>query len=256
MRILIIEDEPLIARSLSLHIQQIIPDAEIIGITASVRETIELLKTQPVLDLIFADIQLSDGISFQALEQIDTGTPIIFTTAFDEYAIRAFKLNSIDYLLKPIDEIELKNAVSKLQTIKQKALQPKFYAALQALNTPGAPVQKYKHRFLAFSGKSIVPVSSNEVCCFEKEEIIFLRTREGKQFVTEYRSLDEIQELVDPSLFFRANRQTLVHADCILKFEVDFMGKINVFLNLPDKKQIQVSKDKAAEFRRWMEERA
>ncbi len=256
MRILIIEDEPLIARGLSLQIQQLIPDSEIVGVTASVRETLELLNKQPALDLIFADIQLSDGISFQALEKIDRGIPIIFTTAFDEYAIRAFKLNSIDYLLKPIDGEELRQALSKLQHIKQKALQPEFYAALQLLNTPGTHIQKYKHRFLAFSGKSIVPVSIKEVCSFEKEEIIFLRTREGKQLVTEYRSLDEIQELVDPSLFFRANRQNLVNAECIYKFEVDFMGKINLFLNLPDKKQVQVSKDKAAEFRRWMEERA
>lgn len=255
MRILILEDEPLIARSLSILIKKLLPDATIMGVLSSVRETIEFMNSGAEPDLIFADIQLSDGISFQALEHINKGIPIIFTTAFDEYSLRAFKLNSIDYLLKPIDELELKQSLDKLQFLKQKAEQPNFYATLHEWIHQTEAHPKFKHRFLAYSGKSIVPVSVHDVCSFEKEEIIFVRTREGKQWVTEYRSLDEIQELVDPSLFFRANRQTLIHVDCIQKFEVDFMGKINIQMNTPDKKIIQVSKDKASAFRNWIEER-
>lgn len=255
MRILILEDEPLIAKSLSILIKKLLPDASIINIITSVRETIEFMNSGAEPDLIFADIQLSDGISFQALEHINKGIPIIFTTAFDEYSLRAFKLNSIDYLLKPIDEQELKQALDKLHFLKQKAEQPNFYDVLKELVNKNEMPSKFKHRFLAYSGKSIVPVSINDVCCFEKEEIIFVRTRDGKQYVTEYRSLDEIQEMVDPTVFFRANRQTLIHADFIQKFEVDFMGKINIQLNTPDKKIIQVSKDKASAFRNWVEER-
>jgi two-component system, LytTR family, response regulator len=255
MKILILEDEILIAKGLMVLIHQLEPTAELIGPMASVRETIAFLEQNPPPDLVLADIQLSDGISFNALEKLDPKVPVIFTTAFDEYALKAFRLNSIDYLLKPIDEAELKRALEKFHLLREKYQDTDFQQQMLSMLQGQKTNQTFKSRFMVYSGKSIVPIPTHEVAFFQKEEIIFLTTKEGKQFVTEFRSLDEIQELIDPARFYRANRQFLIHGDRIAKFETDYMGKITLQLDMPGNMQIQISKDKAAEFRKWVEER-
>jgi DNA-binding LytR/AlgR family response regulator len=255
MKILILEDEILIAKGLIVLIKQLEPQAEVIGPMASVRETTDWLEQNEAPDLVLADIQLSDGISFNALEKLSPKMPVIFTTAFDEYALKAFRLNSIDYLLKPIDEVELKRAFEKFHLLKEKYLDVDFQQQMLQMLQGKSTTIAYKTRFLVYSGKSIIPLPTNEIAYFQKEEIIFLTTKDGRQYVTEFRSLDEIQDLIDPSIFYRANRQFLIRGDQIAKFETDYMGKIILTLEMANKMQIQISKDKASEFRKWIEER-
>lgn len=255
MTILILEDEPLIAKGLMLLIRQLEPNAQLEGPLQSVRDTIQWIEGHPAPDLVLADIQLSDGISFQALEKLNPQTPVIFTTAFDEYALRAFRVNSIDYLLKPIDELDLKRSLEKFHLLQVKFNNAEFQKQLQDVLLGKQIRTEFKKRFLVYSGKSIIPVITEEIAFFQKEEIIFLNTLGAKQYVTEFRSLDEIQELLDPTKFYRVNRQFLVQGNCIRKFETDYMGKITVHLEYPTPMQLQISKDKAADFRKWMEER-
>ena len=253
MNILILEDEPLIGRNLQLQVLQLIPDAQISGPIASVRETLEFFKQHPIPDLILADIQLSDGVSFSALEKIPRHIPIIFTTAFDEFALRAFRLNSIDYLLKPISEEDLKRALDKFYLIREKYSNSDFTEQLHALLRGNQPAQTFKQRFMVYSGKSVVPVPVTDVAYFQKEEIIFLTDKNGHQYVTEFRSLDELEDLVDPKLYYRVNRQFLLNSTQIARFETDYMGKIHLFLHVKNHPEIAISKDKAADFKRWME---
>lgn len=253
MKILILEDEPLIAANLERMVMRVRPDAQVLAKLASVRETSHWIAHEPEPDLILADIQLSDGLSFKALEKMNGQTPVIFTTAFDEFALKAFRLNSIDYLLKPVDEAELKAAFDKLDRLQEKFRSLEFTEGLSRLMQGTLKQEHFKSRFLVYSGKSVLPVLTDEIAFFSKQEIIFLHDRKGKQFVTEYRSLDEIMELLDPSSFYRANRQFIIHGDIISKFETDYMGKIQVFLDVKDVPEIMISKDKAADFKRWIE---
>ena len=215
MQILILEDEPIIASGLQRSLQKLFSEIQIVAILPSVRETTDWFKNNEAPDLILADIQLSDDISFKALEKLETPIPIIFTTAFDEFALRAFRLNSIDYLLKPIDENELVSAIEKFQQIKAKYASPIFNTDFRNI-LHGAFSDKFKKRFLVYSGKFVVPIEVNQVGYFSKQEIIFLTDISGKQFVTEYRSLDEIQDLVDPNSFYRVNRQYLLNHQLII----------------------------------------
>ena len=139
--------------------------------------------------------------------------------------------------------------------LKEKYLDVDFQQQMLQMLQGKSSTSAYKTRFLVYSGKSIIPLPTNEIAYFQKEEIIFLTTKDGRQYVTEFRSLDEIQDLIDPSIFYRANRQFLIRGDQIAKFETDYMGKIILTLEMANKMQIQISKDKASEFRKWIEER-
>lgn len=255
MKILIIEDETLVARSLIQLLKEIVPQANIVGPLQTVEESKKWLKENHNVDLILSDIQLSDGISLDIFAGGFNTCPIIFTTAYNEYAIRAFKLNSIDYLLKPIDKADLETAIKKFYL-----LQSKFgnYDYLQQMmrfftnfNTPSG--KNFKDRFTANVGRSVTLVPLSEIAYFVKEELIYLVNREGKKLITDYRSLDEVQELVDPSLFYRANRQHLLHLPFIESYRSDDTFKLTLKMRGVKNDEIIVSKEKAAEFRRWFE---
>ena len=253
MRILLLEDEPLVGINLQQLIARLEPDAEINGPLASVRETNAWQQENEIPDLILADIQLSDGISFLALEHFPRHVPIIFTTAFDQFALRAFRLNSIDYLLKPVDESELKRALEKFHLLQSKFNDTAFTDQLHSLLKGNRNITNYKQRFMVFSGRSVVPVTTETIAWFVKDEIIFMNDRDGHQFVTEYRSLDELQELLDPQQFYRANRRFLINIHSIKRFETDDQNKIHIHLNIENHPEISVSKDKAADFKKWID---
>ncbi|NUN99965.1 MAG: response regulator transcription factor [Saprospiraceae bacterium] len=252
MTILILEDEPLVGENLLALLRELEPAAVVHGPLASVRETRDWFASHPVPDLILSDIQLSDGISFDAL-QAHTRIPVIFTTAFDEYAIRAFRLNSVDYLLKPIDLPELKSALDKFHALQDKFSNEQFSAGLRQLLQNFTNMPGYKERFAVHSGRSVVLVAVEEVVCFLKDqEVIFLFDKSGQRYITDYRSLDEVEELVNSAVFFRANRQALVHLPYIAKYETDFTGKIFITLRLKPAPEVMVSKEKAAGFKKWL----
>lgn len=251
MNILVIEDEALVALSLLELVRTLEPSAVLEGPLVSVQQSVQWLKTHAAPDLILCDIQLADGISFDIFTNLPLDCPIIFTTAFNEYAIRAFKLNSIDYLLKPVEKQDLAAAFQKFHLLQSKYGNKQFLSELKAVFHNFEHPRKYKERFAVYSGRSVILVPVAEVACFIKEEIIYLLHRDGARYITDFRSLDEVEELIDLAQFFRVNRQHLVHLEAMESYQSDEWGKVHVRLKAPLKESLTVSKDKAAEFRRW-----
>lgn len=252
MNILILEDEPLVAESLMKQVRQLEPDATIAGPVQSVQEARKRLEVQTP-DLIISDIQLSDGISLDVFADYNIQCPIIFTTAFNEYAIRAFKVNSIDYLLKPVDKKELQSALEKFHLLQSKFGNETYLQQIGELFKDFQGSKKFKELFAVHLGRNVVLIPSNEVACFSKEEVIYLVSSEGKKYITDYRSLDEVEELLDPAQFYRANRQHIIALPFIASMHSDESSKIFLKMKLPACDDIVISKEKAASFRRWVE---
>lgn len=246
-----LEDELLVAESLLKLLRQMEPGAHIIGPVQSVKEARARLEAEPP-DLIIADIQLSDGISLDVFTGYNIQCPIIFTTAFDDYAIRAFKVNSIDYLLKPVDKYELKAALEKYHLLQSKYGDEAYVQEIGELFRNFSSGKKYKDRFAVHLGRNVVLVPAREVAGFSKEEVIYLVGDTGKKYITDYRSLDEVEELLNPAHFFRANRQHIVALEHIASMRSDESGKIFVTMKQAGQDEVIVSKEKAASFRKWV----
>ncbi|MBC7863514.1 MAG: response regulator transcription factor [Bacteroidia bacterium] len=254
MKALIIEDEALLARSLVRLLENSTHNIEVIGVLESVRACQKWFANNAFPDVIFADIQLSDGTSFDVFKEINPPCPIIFTTAFDQYAIRAFKLNSVDYLLKPVDEKEMANALEKLKKFSLQKDETSLSSLQELIKTISLPEQKtFKKRFTAHFGNSIVAVGEDRVAAFFRDELIFVLTAENESLITDYKSIEEIEELIDPQIFFRANRQYIIHIASISSIKPHYSGKINVQLKAPLKAEVSVSRERAAEFKKWFE---
>lgn len=252
MKILVLEDEPLVAESLLKLVKQLEPNAIISGPIASVKEARMALEMQQ-LDLIISDIQLADGISIDVFADYNIQCPIIFTTAFNEYAIRAFKVNSIDYLLKPINKNELKAAFDKFHLLESKFGNSTYLEQIGDLFKNFQDSRKYKERFAVHHGRNVILVPAAEVLCFTKEEVIYLINQECKKLITDYRSLDEIEALLDPTQFYRANRQHIVALPYIESLHGDDTGKIHLKMKNNCCDEIIISKEKAANFRKWID---
>lgn len=252
MKILILEDEPLVAQSLLKLVKQLEPNADIAGPVETVQDARKRLEVQTP-DLIISDIQLADGISLDVFTDYNIQCPIIFTTAFNEYAIRAFKVNSIDYLLKPIDKAELKAALDKFHLLQSKFGNETYLEQIGTLFRDFQGGKKYKDRFTVHLGRNVILVPVDEVVCFAKEEVIYLVNNNGKKFITDYRSLDEIEELLDPTVFYRANRQHIIALQYIESMHTDEASKIHVKMKMSACEDVLISKEKAASFRRWIE---
>ncbi len=253
MKILIIEDELLVAESLLKLVKQLEPEAQIEGPLQSVKQTNKWLTENPQPDLIMADIQLADGISFDIFSENKINCPIIFTTAYNEYAIRAFKVNSIDYLLKPIDRKDLQIAFDKFHLLQSKFSNTVYLDEMKKLFLDFKKSKQYKERFAVHVGRSVTLVPNGEIALFAKEEIIFLIDRDGRRYITDFRSIDEVEDLVDPSKFFRANRQHLIHLPFIESYRTHDSGKLILKVRGIKLDEITVSKEKAPEFRKWFE---
>ncbi|AKD55800.1 LytR/AlgR family response regulator transcription factor [Spirosoma radiotolerans] len=261
MTILLIEDEPLIARQLQKLVRVLEPGATIDGPLASVQSICAYFNTirstaRLTPDLVIADIQLADGVSFEAFQQVGLDVPVIFITAFDEYAIRAFKLNSIDYLLKPIDPNDLKTALVKYHRWVANGMtgfSEQFQQFLsQILERPTTP--QYKRRFTGHYLRQIMSVTQEETAYFLRNELIYLYTNDGRKLITDYKTLDELEELLDPACFFRANRQCLVHLNAVAGYRPLDNSKLQIALKPPHEAlELLVSKEKAAAFRHWIE---
>ena len=254
MKVLIIEDESLIAKNLQRMLRNVAPDAEIITVIDSVKGAVHFFNTNPHPDLIFMDIQLSDGVSFDIFTQVTIDRPVIFTTAYNEYAIRAFKHNGIYYLLKPIEQAELKTALDKFHRLydtDQSAKQPAMLDLISLLNTK--QIIPFKERFLVHHRSGYIPLTSDAISSFYKDQIIYLLSTDGHKYVTDYNTLDEIEELVNPVSFYRANRQTLINKTSVESIQKHFTGKIEVRLRGQEDAVIDVSREKAQDFKAWLE---
>jgi two-component system, LytTR family, response regulator LytT len=210
MKILIIEDEAMAARRLERLLLEIEPNIKILSMLPSIEESLGFLSKNTVIDLIFSDIQLSDGLSFDIFKQITPPCPIIFTTAYDEYAIQAFKTHAVDYLLKPLDVKELELALQKFKDFyaekpAQNALQQDFAALLQSLQKTAT--KTFRKRFLIKKGEDFISIDADEVAYFYSENrITKLYKPDGKWFLFD-QTLDDLEKELDPTMFFRINRQ-------------------------------------------------
>ena len=255
MQILMLEDEPLVAKNLEKLVRELVPQATLQGPLVSVETALNWFKNNAEPDLILADIQLADGVSFDIFQELKVSCPIIFTTAYDEYAIRAFKVNSIDYLLKPIDKEDLKSAFEKFSRWQNTPDKEVFSHQLRDLlhDLEHRATKQYKHRFTAHYQRAVVAVAETRVAYFVREEVIWLVTIDNQRLITDYQSLDEIEDLLDPTQFIRANRQYIVRKEVLESYRTHYSGKIELSLTVPVKEEIIISKDKAAQFRIWFE---
>lgn len=253
MKVLIIEDEPFAAESLMAEVRKLEPGIEIRGPVGTVKEGRQLLLTEPLPDLVLCDIQLSDGIAFDIFKPGIPTVPVIFTTAFNEFALRAFKLNSIDYLLKPIDGQELSEAFQKFKRLNEKFGNSEFMEQFREFFGRFPYVQPYKEKLAVHEGKSVVIVKTDDVLYFRKTgEVISVAVTGGHEYLTDYRSLDEGADLLDPEKFFRANRQFFVNMNHLQRYRTDAPGRVLLYFGYEGQPEIAVSKDRAAEFRRHL----
>jgi DNA-binding LytR/AlgR family response regulator len=254
MNILLVEDEPLAARRLTTLLREVAPQATVIGQTESVRETLRWLQANPAPDLLLLDIQLADGLSFELFQQTPVESPVIFTTAYDEYALRAFKVNSVDYLLKPIEKDELAAALDKFRRTRGTAAPVPVAEQLgKLLETYGVKPVQHRSRFLLkTSGRFDVVETADVPYLFAEDKVVFLVTNGAKKFIVD-ETLDELERQLDPRQFFRLNRRYLARLEAIERMEPHFNGKLRVWLrHRPTDEEIFVSRERAEGFKSWL----
>lgn len=266
MTVLIIEDEIPAARRLERLLKDIEPSLNVVATLPSVEESLDFLTKKPHLDLIFSDIQLSDGLSFDIYKQIVPPCPIIFTTAFNEYAIQAFKTHAVDYLLKPIDQKELKTAFLKFKNHFLKTDIPpsdtlgtspysteNLTQIIQTL-TQNTPTPKtYRKRFLVSKGEEYLSVDVEDIAYFYSENRISrLVRKDGKWFPID-PNMDDLEQDLNPALFFRLNRQYIARLSSIQKVSKYFNGKLKIELLPKPSDEVTVSRDKADAFKQWLD---
>ena len=201
MKILLIEDEYHAQKRLINLLKECRPNIEILATIDSVEDTVEWLKYHPAPDLLFLDIQLSDGLSFEIFTKADLKVPVVFTTAFDEYAIKAFKINSVDYLLKPVEEEELEAAIQKYETLFQKQTNYNIDAIENLVKSLIKP--QFKERFMVKTGQTLSYIMVSDIAYFYSENSLsFAKMKNGKRHIVDY-TIDQIMELSNPKDFFR-----------------------------------------------------
>lgn len=249
MKVLIIEDENLAAQKLIGLLQQIDQSIKILGVLETVEESVNWLNSNSQPDLIFMDIQLNDGVCFEIFQSIKIECSIIFTTAFDEFALQAFKVNSIDYLLKPIKIDDVRNALDKFQSIYKK----KNYS-IELENLLSRFNKKYKERFLVKVGDRYKSILCSEVNCFYiRERSTFIFTS-GKRNVGIDYSLEQIENIINPEHFFRVNRNFIININSIKEIVSYSTSRLKLnMINWEDHEDVLVSRDRVSKFKQWMD---
>jgi DNA-binding LytR/AlgR family response regulator len=255
MKALIIEDEELVAAELKSKIELVAGDVKVIDILPSLKTARKWFMQHPEPDLIFMDIQLNDGVSFELFDTYTINSPVIFTTAYDEYAIRAFKVNSIDYLLKPVNEEALFAAIEKCRRMKFEEKAPRdMEGFLQSLGELTSAKPVYKEKFLINMRNQYMPVNTQDIACFVKEVIHYIYLFNGERYVVDYTSMEEIEELLDPRKFYRANRQYIINIEAIRVAKAKENSKLTIYLKDPlNKLEIDMSREKVPAFKKWLD---
>lgn len=250
----IIEDEIPAARLLHSMLRRLRPDWDTEVLPGSIDESVKWFAGHPHPDVIFLDIQLSDGNSFDFLSQARPDSTIIFTTAYDEYAIRAFGVNSIDYILKPFDEERLLDAITKYEAMTRRGSAEKTNGYLDNIlnSNPQAGGKRYRTRFLISGTEKLWTLQVSDIAYFYSINRITLAvTHKGAEHVIDL-SLDKLSEQLDPDQFFRANRQALVGIDAIQSVEPYFNSKVILLVAPPSKEKMIISKEKVSSFKMWL----
>ncbi|PZR37826.1 MAG: DNA-binding response regulator [Azospira oryzae] len=253
MNVLIIEDEPLAATRIEKLVRELKPEAVVLDKLDSVKRSVAWFKSNTAPDLVLMDIQLADGISFQLFELCEVKAPVIFTTAYDEYALKAFKVNSIDYILKPVDKDELAAAFRKLEArISVPAVSPQ-----KMMESIGHAMQmltkKYKERFVIKVGEHLKSVEVQEVVFFfSLEKTTFAQTRDGRKYILDF-TMDQVEGIVDPARFFRINRKYIIAVDSIHDMISYTNSRLKLVLKTSDDQDIIVARERVQEFKDWLD---
>jgi two-component system response regulator LytT len=253
MKVLIIEDENLASEKLEKTLLEVEPSATVVGKLQTVTAAVEWLQNNPHPDLILTDIRLLDGLCFDIFEQVKIVTPVIFTTAYDHFAMRAFEVNSIDYLLKPVVRDKLRISLRKLKDISQKSVSPgiDYREMIKFLkNTP----TEYKSRFMVRLGQKIIALPADKIAYFFSEnKLTFIVSKDGKKYPID-QPLEELVDLLDPKLFFKINRQYIVTFDSIAEIHPYFKGRIKLNLNPKTEEDVVISSERTPEFKKWIDQ--
>lgn len=251
MKVVIVEDEIAASDNLIYLLHAIDPNLEVIKVLDSVKSSVDFFSREQQAELVFMDIHLADGISFEIFEQVSISVPIIFTTAYDQYALKAFKVNSIDYLLKPIDEEELSDALDQFRLqINEKGIADHQMKGL--LDLIKVKAQTYKSTFLVNQRDQLIPLKTERIAYFRIDTGIVKGITDDNQSYSIDLKLEDIENVLDPEYFYRINRQFIVQRDAIVNIKYYFNGKLLVRVNPICEERIIVSKAKATEFKNWM----
>ena len=256
MEILIIEDERLAAEKLAKAITEIDASFHIVGIADSIESSVNWLQKNPAPDLVFMDIELGDGQSFEIFSRIQVKSPVIFTTSYDEYAIQAFKVNSVDYLLKPVKKDALSSSFKKLAELKLlyagNALPlPDFKSLVLELQEQNKP-KEYRQRFLVKQGQRLISIEASEIAFFYTDDkVVFFKTKNNMKYIVEY-SIDELQEFIDPRTFFRINRQFFIAIHSVVTIHSYFNGRLKLDLKPAIEREVVISRERVNDFKEWM----
>jgi DNA-binding LytR/AlgR family response regulator len=251
MKVLIIEDEPQAAQRLEKLVQSIEPGVEVVDRIDSVKHSVEWLSANKHPDLIFMDIHLADGISFSIFEQCEVKVPVIFTTAYDAYALKAFKVNSVDYILKPVDKDELEAALKKF---KDKKTDVSPHALLESISQAMSVLtKKFKTRFVIKVGEHLKTVEVDQVLYFySQEKTTFCHVGEGRNLILDY-TLEQLEEMVDPGLFFRINRKYLIASRSIVDIISHTNSRLKLLLKNCNDNDIIVARERVQQFKEWLD---
>lgn len=247
MKVVVIEDEAPAARRLVKMIGEADPSLEVVAVLESVADSVTWFIANAAPDLIFSDIQLSDDLSFEIYKKLELKTPIIFTTAFDEYAIKAFKVHSVDYLLKPIKSKALAEAIGKFKEMYNSSPQLDMAALMNSLQQ-----KDYRTRFLVHHRENLFPVPCESVAyCYSEDGATFLRTFDDRRYIIS-ETLDLLETQLDPQCFFRLSRQFIVQVEAVQTVQKHFNQKLKVQLQPAPIDEVLVSKSKATAFKDWL----
>lgn len=248
MKILIIEDETAAAQNLSAILKEIAPDVEILDIIDTVVDSVEWFRSNPMPDLVFMDIHLSDGKSFRIFDSVKVDVPIIFTTAYDQYALEAFKVNGIDYILKPINEQDVLRAIDKWKMLTNADRS----AYVERVDTMAQTERVEQQTFLVRFRDKIIPLSCDDIAFFyTSDERVSAYNFKGERYPIE-RTLEALQGILPQNVFFRANRQFIVSREAVKDISVWFGSRLLLNLTLETPEKIIISKARVPEFKAWL----
>ncbi|MFT4646176.1 MAG: DNA-binding LytR/AlgR family response regulator [Planctomycetota bacterium] len=250
MNTIIIEDESRAANKLEKLLLALNPTINILAKIETVEESIAFLKTQPNLDIIFSDIQLADGICFEIFDKVAVKCPIIFTTAFDNYAIKAFKTNGIDYLLKPFEKEEMQKALNKVETLKPQNTMADLMKLASSLQTQKP---SYKERFMVKIGDKINSITADEILIFYSlAKSTFILTKEGKKYIVDY-SLEYLETILNPKMFYRISRKYYVSIHACKNIISYTNSRLNIKIDALKDEEIIVSRERVSDFKNWLD---
>jgi DNA-binding LytR/AlgR family response regulator len=257
MKVLIIEDEELAVKKLQKTLASVDATAEVVGVADSIRSSVNWLQQNPTPDLILMDIELADGQSFEIFDKVEVKSTVIFTTSYDEYALKAFKVNSVDYLLKPIQKEDLHAALEKLKSLKSLYSNSNSTPSLNVDSLVKELQQKlqpkeYRKRFLVKHAQKLVSVDVIEIAYFYSDgRLNFFKTTDNRKFVVDY-TMDDLEEMLDPGQFFRISRAFYVAVNCIDQIHDYFGNRLLLNLKPAVDKEAIVSREKVTDFKKWM----